>query len=158
LPQGASGRRKDQDRSFLGTTTYHERTMTNSSRKKEAEADGEVCCVVNGKPRLPGELEVRLESAGGLESVLESIPPPDRLKMEAGMHRALADPTRLRILHSLSRCDLCPCVLKEVTRLTDSKLSYHLSVLEQAGLIESYPLRKWRIYVLTETGREWMGG
>lgn len=128
--------------------------MARNARRKDRGTEGEVCCVVNGKPRLPEEMEVRLEGAGGLGRVTERIPPADLLEKEASLHRALAETTRLKIIHSLAQCDLCPCVLKEITQLTDSKLSYHLGVLEEAGLIESYPVRKWRVYVLTAAGRE----
>jgi ArsR family transcriptional regulator len=54
------------------------------------------------------------------------------------------------------RCSLCPCLLKEITELSDSKLSYHLNILEKVKLIESFSQKKWRIYVLTELGKSWM--
>ena len=77
----------------------------------------------------------------------------DELKNRSGMYQILSDSSRLRLLHALARCDLCPCVLKEVVEQSDSKLSYHLNLLEEAGLIKSFPEKKWRIYSLTDLGR-----
>lgn len=64
----------------------------------------------------------------------------------------MADHTRLRILWALSNMDLCPCVLTVIAGVSDSKLSYHLKVLESARLIKSRRTRSWRIYSITEEG------
>ena len=65
---------------------------------------------------------------------------------------------RVRIMYSLKRCTLCSCLLKEMTALSDSRLSYHLNVLEEAALIISKPQKKWRIYALTDRGRALLEG
>jgi DNA-binding transcriptional ArsR family regulator len=67
---------------------------------------------------------------------------------------AKADPVRLRILEALSVSDLCPCLLREITGVTDSKLSYHLRILENAGLARSRRSRNWRIYSLARPRKE----
>ena len=85
------------------------------------------------------------------------VPRRENLGPEADFFHALSDPIRLQILHALLVLDLCPCVLKELTDLSDSKLSYHLNILEKAGLIASSPRKKWRIYMLTENGRSLIG-
>ncbi|MDD1769883.1 MAG: winged helix-turn-helix domain-containing protein [Methanomassiliicoccales archaeon] len=121
-------------------------------RKKKAER----CCVPEGLPRIPPEVEEGLCRAGGLEAVSRSVPRAKALSDEAMLHSALSDPVRLLILHSLERCDLCPCLLKEITGLADSKLSYHLGVLEDAGLIRSSAVRRWRVYSITDAGMEWL--
>jgi len=113
----------------------------------------EECCEINGRLNLPGTVEAELKKTGGLDSLMDSLPRIEQLAARSSVHQALSDPVRLLILHALARCDLCPCLLKEITRQSDSKLSYHLNVLESAGLIESYPQKKWRIYVLTAQGR-----
>jgi len=102
----------------------------------------------------PDEVAEKLESVGGFESIKANLPPDDLVQRHAYCHKALSDPTRIKILWSLSSCDLCPCVLKEVLGMTDSKLSYHLNVLENAGHIECRKEKNWRIYSLTETGRK----
>ena len=72
----------------------------------------------------------------------------------AERHQALSDPVRLRVLWALSKADLCPCILKQITELSDSKLSYHLSVLEKSGLISSRRTRNWMIYSITPLGSD----
>ena len=77
-----------------------------------------------------------LDSIGGFESLKARLPPEESIERITFNHKAIADPIRVKILWSLSFCDLCPCVLKEILDLADSKLSYHLSILENAGHIQ----------------------
>ncbi|HNQ90218.1 MAG TPA: metalloregulator ArsR/SmtB family transcription factor [Verrucomicrobiota bacterium] len=51
--------------------------------------------------------------------------------------RALADPTRLRLLALLERDELSVLELQEVTRLRQSRISTHLGLLVGAGLLVS---------------------
>lgn len=51
--------------------------------------------------------------------------------------RALADPTRLRIMALLEREELSVHELQEITRLGQSRISTHLGLLQDAGLLES---------------------
>ena len=66
--------------------------------------------------------------------------------------KALADPIRLRILKALRIEDLCVCVFVELMNCEYSKLSYHLRLLKEAGLIDSNKDGKFLIYHLTELG------
>jgi ubiquinone/menaquinone biosynthesis C-methylase UbiE/DNA-binding transcriptional ArsR family regulator len=51
--------------------------------------------------------------------------------------RALADPTRLRILALLAKDELSVHELQEVTHLGQSRISTHLGLLQEAGFLES---------------------
>ncbi|MBL9136999.1 MAG: metalloregulator ArsR/SmtB family transcription factor [Verrucomicrobiales bacterium] len=51
--------------------------------------------------------------------------------------RALADPTRLRILGVLEKGELSVQELQEITTLVQSRISTHLSLLQDAGLVQS---------------------
>ncbi len=62
--------------------------------------------------------------------------------------RALADPNRVRILLALRRGELCVCRITELFGLAPSTVSKHLSVLSQAGLIESRKTERWVYYRL----------
>jgi len=104
--------------------------------------------------QVPDDVERGVSKAGGLKAILGSIPDDEGLDSLASMVAALSDGYRLKILASLSRTDLCPCLLKSVTGLTDSKLSYHLNVLSRAGMIESRRDGNWRIISLTPLGRD----
>ncbi len=114
------------------------------------------CCVGADLPNIPPEVKDSLCKVGGLDKVIAAIPTSSTLEEEGATHAALSDPSRLHILHALRQCDQCPCLLKEITHLSDSKLSYHLGVLEEAGLIESAAVRRWRIYTLTVKGRAYL--
>ena len=51
--------------------------------------------------------------------------------------RALADPTRLRIVALLERDELSVNELQEITRMGQSRISTHLGLLQDAGLLQS---------------------
>src|SRR5580658_7680183 len=51
--------------------------------------------------------------------------------------RALSDPTRLRIMALLEREELSVNELQEVTRMGQSRISTHLGLLQEAGLLQS---------------------
>src|SRR5262249_25525396 len=51
--------------------------------------------------------------------------------------RALADPTRLRIVALLERDELSVNELQEITRLGQSRISTHLGLLQEAELLQS---------------------
>jgi ArsR family transcriptional regulator len=121
--------------------------------KKVVIKDEERCCEVDGKLNLPTSVRENLDRAGGLDSLADDLPALAELEERSKIHQALSDPARLRLLEALNRCDLCPCVLKAITGQSDSKLSYHLEVLEEIGLVRSAPEKKWRIYSITELGR-----
>ena len=51
--------------------------------------------------------------------------------------RALSDPTRLRIVALLEKNELSVHELQEITRMGQSRISTHLGLLQEAGLLES---------------------
>jgi ArsR family transcriptional regulator len=51
--------------------------------------------------------------------------------------RALSDPTRLRIIALLERDELSVNELQEITRMGQSRISTHLGLLQEAGLVQS---------------------
>jgi len=117
---------------------------------KEACDEKEECSSVSN---LPTEMEKVMHDNGGLKKIKNSIPGKEVLTRESKVFKILSNPIRLQIMYALSISKLCPCILKDVTRITDSKLSYHLNILEKAGLISSIPRKKWRIYELTQYGK-----
>ena len=112
----------------------------------------------NRNGSLPPEVVTGLEEAGGLEKIQASLPDESTIRTLAERHQALSDPVRLSILFYLRGSDLCPCVLKDLTGLSDSKLSYHLSILEKAGMVEWRQNKNWRVYRLTDLGRSNLDG
>jgi ArsR family transcriptional regulator, arsenate/arsenite/antimonite-responsive transcriptional repressor len=65
----------------------------------------------------------------------------------AAVSRALGDETRLRILNLLvERGETCVCELMEMLATTQSNVSFHLTVLKNAGLIGDKKIGKWMFY------------
>ena len=62
--------------------------------------------------------------------------------------KALADPNRVRILLALRGGELCVCQIVEFCALAPSTVSKHLSILHQAGLLESRKTERWVYYRL----------
>ena len=61
--------------------------------------------------------------------------------------KALADQKRLQIMHELTnRGTICVCDLTDIVDMPQSKLSYHLKVLYDAGLILKETRGTWSYY------------
>jgi len=56
---------------------------------------------------------------------------------------ALADSSRLRVLHALRDRELCVCQIVELLGLAPSTVSKHISILRQARLVESRKQGRW---------------
>ncbi len=117
---------------------------------KEIEIRSKGC---KRRKEVPSGVLAGLTRAGGYSSVVSSLPNSRTLHDRARVHGALAAGVRLRMLWALSRSELCPCLLTEVTGLSDSKLSYHLRILKDAGLVRVSRTKSWRVYSITEQGR-----
>lgn len=66
----------------------------------------------------------------------------------AELFHALADPTRIEILDELKDGEQCVCELMEALQTGQSRLSFHLKVLKDAGLIVDRPEGRWMYYRL----------
>ena len=62
--------------------------------------------------------------------------------------KALADPTRVRMLLALQGRELCACQITELFGLAPSTMSKHLSILYQAGLVNSRKDGRWAYFWL----------
>jgi ArsR family transcriptional regulator len=65
-----------------------------------------------------------------------------------GLLKALADPVRLRVIESLGGGERCVCELTAELGLAQSKLSFHLKVMRQAGLLHAREEGRWIYYHL----------
>lgn len=61
---------------------------------------------------------------------------------------ALSDETRLRLLEQLREGEQCVCELTDVFKTGQSRLSFHLRVLKDAGLVTDRPEGRWIYYSL----------
>jgi ArsR family transcriptional regulator len=75
--------------------------------------------------------------------------------------RALAEPIRLRVVQALQQGERCVCDLTGDLDLAQSKLSFHLKVLKEAGLICARQEGRWIYYRLEPSAllllRDWLG-
>jgi len=72
--------------------------------------------------------------------------------------RALADPTRLRMLDLLAQqsAPLCVCEINGHFAQRQPTISHHLRILRVAGLIDCEKRGVWAYYWATETGSGWL--
>ena len=75
--------------------------------------------------------------------------------------RALAEPIRLQVVLALQDGERCVCDLTTDLDLAQSKLSFHLKVLKQAGLIRARQEGRWIYYRLDPAAltalQDWLG-
>ena len=76
---------------------------------------------------------------------------PDMATM-ARRYQALSDPTRLRILDLLVGGERCVCQLTEATGAAQSRLSFHLKALLEAGLLRARRSGRWMYYSIDLQG------
>jgi len=65
--------------------------------------------------------------------------------------KALADDTRLRVLKLLGRGELCVCEIAAALEMEQPRLSFHLRILKEAGIVQVRRQERWIIYSLTDT-------
>lgn len=78
------------------------------------------------------------------------------LTRTARLFQALSDETRLRVLELLSGGERCVCELQEAVGAAQSRLSFHLRVLREAGLVNDRKEGRWNYYSLRPEALEEM--
>jgi ArsR family transcriptional regulator len=63
--------------------------------------------------------------------------------------KALSDTNRVRALLALRKGELCVCQIIELLGLAPSTISKHMSILKQAGLVDSRKDSRWVYYRLS---------
>lgn len=76
------------------------------------------------------------------------------LTKTAALFHALADETRLEIIDRLREGEFCVCELTDALQAGQSRLSFHLKVLKDAGVIDDRPEGRWVYYRLNLTAFE----
>lgn len=66
----------------------------------------------------------------------------------ARLFHALSDETRLSILQRLRMGERCVCDLTDALEAAQSRLSFHLKVLKDAGLVADRREGRWMYYTL----------
>ena len=79
-----------------------------------------------------------MPSPAHIRSTIAAIAaPPDELRAVAAYHKALSDPTRLRILQRLAQGQATVTELTSHVDLSQPLVSFHLSRLKAAGVVET---------------------
>jgi ArsR family transcriptional regulator, arsenate/arsenite/antimonite-responsive transcriptional repressor len=79
----------------------------------------------------------------------------------AGVLRALAEPTRLRLVSMIAAhqgAEACVCDLTDPLALSQPTVSHHLKVLVDAGLLEREQRGKWAYYRLVPGALDALAG
>jgi DNA-binding transcriptional ArsR family regulator len=99
--------------------------------------------------RLLGDEEKARERCLRICEVVDHID-EDELNAEVKVFKAIADPTRLKILKLLTGGELCICDIMIALKKPQSSVSHNLSMLEDAGLIKERKSGKWCHYRLSD--------
>jgi ArsR family transcriptional regulator len=75
-------------------------------------------------------------------------PSAESLADVARLFHALSDPTRIEILERLRNGERCVCELTDVLDAAQSRLSFHLRTLREAGLVTDRKEGRWVYYTL----------
>jgi ArsR family transcriptional regulator, arsenate/arsenite/antimonite-responsive transcriptional repressor len=75
----------------------------------------------------------------------------------ARLFHALSDPTRLRIVELLRHGERCVCDLTEAAAAAQSRLSFHLRVLKDAGLVSDRREGRWIYYEIRRDALDTLG-
>ncbi|MGB3535997.1 MAG: metalloregulator ArsR/SmtB family transcription factor [Microcoleaceae cyanobacterium] len=69
------------------------------------------------------------------------------IDIASGFH-ALSDPLRIQVIELLREKELCVCELCDILKVSQSKLSFHLKTLKEAGLVRARQQGRWVYYSL----------
>ncbi|MDD3135582.1 MAG: metalloregulator ArsR/SmtB family transcription factor [Methanoregula sp.] len=107
------------------------------------------------RTEIPGIIQFDLEEVGGVNGLNKRLPSKKNIEKISAIHHALSDPVRIHILYLLAIQPLCVCVIKECIGIAGSKLSYHLNIMKESGLVDSEQQGNWIIYRITEKGKKY---
>ena len=70
------------------------------------------------------------------------------LERAARWFHALSDETRLKIIDCVLECEQCVCDLTDLLETGQSRLSFHLKILKDAGILKDRREGRWVYYSL----------
>ena len=84
-----------------------------------------------------------------LRHIAESLAAKD-MKKQVRILKALADPTRLKIVKALGINELCVCELMLLLNATQSTVSHHLRILKDVDIVTERRQGKWSFHKLND--------
>lgn len=94
--------------------------------------------------------EISIVDSEAVRRVLEHPLDNDLTAQVAEIFKALADPTRVRILHALSHAELCVGDLAAVLGMTESAVSHQLRLLRSLRVVRARREGKLIFYALDD--------
>ncbi len=73
-------------------------------------------------------------------------------KVLANIFKALCDETRVSIVVLLQSGEKCACHISDALNIAQSKLSYHMKILCESGIVRSWYVGKWTHYEINKEG------
>lgn len=70
----------------------------------------------------------------------------------SNIFKALCDPNRVFIIQLLQNGEKCACDISSELGLMQSKLSYHMKILCDSKIVDSWYEGKWTHYKISKTG------
>lgn len=96
---------------------------------------------------MPTTTDVKTELLQGCCGLVDPAMGEDEAEQVAARFKAMADPTRVRILNLLVRNpELCVCDMNSSFDLSQPTMSHHLGLLKKAGLVDSEVRGRWAFY------------
>lgn len=83
---------------------------------------------------------------------------PTELARTARLFHALSDETRLEIVRLLAHGERCVCELTSALHAAQSRLSFHLRTLKDAGVVADRRQGRWVYYSLVPAAFEELAG
>lgn len=84
------------------------------------------------------------------ERILRETPGEDKLNELSSFFKVFGDVTRIRILYTLLRSEMCVCDMAQLLDMTQSAISHQLRLLKQMGLVKNRREGKTVFYSLSD--------
>lgn len=85
-----------------------------------------------------------------VKAIASQLPPPDAIRSMAETFKLLGDPTRLKLVHALSKGELCVCDLAAMLGVGSTAISNHLRLLRSMRLVHYRRAGKMAYYSLAD--------
>ena len=85
-----------------------------------------------------------------VEEIQKKMYPEERFKKLATIFKLIGDPTRCKILFTLTHHEMCVCDLANVLNMTKSSISHQLAILRNNGVVRYRKSGKEVYYTLED--------
>ncbi len=106
--------------------------------------------VLSARLPSPDVCDVRMAPSSAAAEAKRLLAPTAIYQEVAEIFRALADPTRIAIVHALSHRELCTCDLAAILGSSESGVSQHLRILRSLRLVKVRRAGKYVYYMLDD--------